>query len=126
MVINRYGFETAANIPQGLWARNYKAIIDQMKTIGFNTIRLSYSNQMLRSDAVTSAIDYTLNPDLRGLTPLQCMDLIVRYCGVVGIRVILVRFSSKADNLGRENYWYIPGDSYYTESRLLVVVFYKL
>lgn len=75
---------------------------------------------MMRSDAVTSAIDYTLNPDLRGLTPLQCMDLIVRYCGVVGLRVILVRLSSKADNLGKENFWYIPGDSYYTESRLVI------
>ena len=72
---------------------------------------------MLRSDAVTSAIDFTLNPDLRGLTPLQCMDVIIKYCGVVGLKVILVRFSGKADNMGKESFWYIPDDSYYTESR---------
>ena len=72
---------------------------------------------MLTPDAVTKAIDFTINPDLRGLTPLQCMDVIIKYCGVAGLKVILVRFSSKSDNMAKESLWYIPDDSYYTENR---------
>jgi len=120
-LMKRYGFETSANIPQGLWARSYVSILDQVKALGFNTIRIAYSNQMLRSDAVTSAIDFTLNPELDKKTPLECLDIIVKYCGSISLRVILDRHSSKADNYANEKYWYIPGDNYYTEKRLFFI-----
>mmetsp|Transcript_31381 Transcript_31381/g.45133 ORF Transcript_31381/g.45133 Transcript_31381/m.45133 type:complete len:1278 (-) Transcript_31381:297-4130(-) len=116
---NWYGFETKANIPQGLWQRSYTGVLDQVKSLGFNTIRIAYSNQMLRSDAVTSGIDFVSNPNLKGLTPLQCLDKIIEYCGSINLRVILDRHSSKADNYDNENYWYIPGDAYYTEQRFI-------
>ena len=79
---------------------------------------------MLRSDAVTSGINAAANPDLVGLTPLQCMDRIVAYCESVNIRVILDRHSSKADNYQNEQLWYIPGDPYYTEQRYIFMKLY--
>ena len=107
---------------EGLANRNYKAIVNQIKAIGFNCIRLSFSNQMLNrtSTVVPNAVDYLTNPDLVGLTPLQCMDQIIQYCGLVGIRVILIRVSSKASNAQNEASWYIPGDSYFTEQQYIM------
>lgn len=113
----RYGFELAANIPQGLWTRGYKSIIDQMKSFGYNTIRLTYTNQMLRPESVVSGVNYAVNSDLVGLSPLQCMDMIINYCGVAGLRVILVRYSAITGNNFNEAYWYVAGDNFYNDKR---------
>lgn len=116
-MIFRYGFESVANIPQGLWIRTYKSIIEQVKILGFNTIRITFSSEMLRSDSIAVGIDYYRNPELQGLSPLQCMDVIIGYAGSIGLRVILSRFTSKTGNILNEPLWYIPGDAYYTAER---------
>lgn len=113
----RYGFELAANIPQGLWTRGYKSVINEMKSNGYNTIRLTFSNQMLRPESVVSGVNYALNADLVGLSPLQCMDKIINYCGMTGLRVILARYSAVTGNNFNEAYWYIIGDNFYNDLR---------
>ena len=45
--INWYGFETTDYIPHGLWARDYKAILNTIKSLGFNVIRIPFSSQMV-------------------------------------------------------------------------------
>ncbi|MFZ4732725.1 MAG: cellulose binding domain-containing protein, partial [Pirellulales bacterium] len=35
--VNWFGFETSNFAPHGLWARGYKEMMDQMKSLGFNT-----------------------------------------------------------------------------------------
>ena len=62
-------------------------------------------------------MDYGLNSDLQGLTPLQCLDALVSYCGRVGMRIILTRASCKASNEWNELFWFIPEDPYYTENQ---------
>ncbi len=71
------------------------------------------------SCTVPIGIDTYLNPDLAGLPPLQCLDRIVAYCGLISMRVILVRTSAKADNFFSESSWFIPGDAYYTEAQFI-------
>ncbi len=115
--VNWFGFETGNGVLHGLWSRGYKSVLDQVKQLGFNTLRLPFSNEMLKAGATTNSINYAQNPDLQGLTPIQCMDKIVEYCSQLGLRVILDRHSAKADNYLSEDVWYIAGDSYYTESR---------
>ncbi|NBS91245.1 hypothetical protein EBS67_14790, partial [bacterium] len=115
--INWFGFETSNKVFHGLWTRSYTSVLDQVKTLGFNTLRVPFSNEMLRSDAVTSSINFAQNPDLQGLTPIQCLDKMVEYCGKIGLRVILDRHSAKADGYMNEDVWYIPNDAYYTEQR---------
>src|SRR6185437_16743821 len=44
--VNWYGAETTAYTPSGLWAQDYKFILNEIKSNGLNTIRLPYSNQM--------------------------------------------------------------------------------
>ncbi|MBO0725000.1 MAG: endoglucanase, partial [Blastocatellia bacterium] len=34
--VNWFGFETANYVAHGLWTRNYKDMLDQMKSLGFN------------------------------------------------------------------------------------------
>ena len=115
--INWFGFETNNQVLHGLWTRGYKSALDQIKELGFNTLRIPYSNAMLRSDAKINSINFQVNADLQNLSPLQVLDKIVEYCGHIGLRVILDRHSAKADGYMGENVWYVRGDPYYTEQR---------
>ena len=74
--INWYGLETANKVPHGLWSVDYRVMIDRIKSLGYNTIRLPFSNQAIRDNAVPSAISFNssqgpINQDLRGLTSLE-------------------------------------------------------
>lgn len=111
----RYGFESSAYILQGLAVRSYTAIIDQIQFMGFNTIRIPFSSQMLTISTQPAGINYNFNSDLIGLTPLQCLDSLVAYCGRIGIKVILSRNSCYNSNEWNERFWFIPSDSYYNE-----------
>jgi endoglucanase len=100
-----FGFETRNFAPDGLWARNWQDMLDQMKAAGFNTLRLPYSNQLLDDpSAVPTGIDYTKNPDLKGLKGLALMDKIVDGAGQRGLKVILDRHRPTAD--GQTDLWY--------------------
>ncbi len=71
--INWYGFETSNKVPHGLWSVDYRVIIDRIKSLGYNTIRLPFSNQAIRDNVVPSAISFNssqgpINQDLRGLS----------------------------------------------------------
>ena len=46
--VNWFGLETSTFAPDGLWARNYKSMLDQIAASGFNAIRLPYSNALFR------------------------------------------------------------------------------
>jgi endoglucanase len=110
--INWYGFETTDEVVHGLWAQDYHAILSAIKSNGYNTIRLPYSNQMVESPIVPSNISYSngggsINSDLKGLNSLQVMDKIVAAAGSDGLRVILVNHRSEAGNSAEENgLWY--------------------
>ncbi len=110
--VNWFGMETNTYAPHGLWARNWKEMMDQMKSLGFNSIRLPYCNEMLNAGATPSGIDFTKNPDLVGLTPIQIMDKVVNYAGQLGLRIILDRH--RPDSAGQSELWYTGA---YPESR---------
>jgi len=100
-----FGFETANFAPHGLWARNWQDMLDQMKAAGFNTIRLPFSNQLLDDPgAMATGIDYTLNPDLKGLHGLALMDKIVDGAGQRGLKVILDQH--RPTSAGQSELWY--------------------
>ena len=76
--------------PRGLYTVNYKATMRGMVADGFNTIRIPWNDLLLTQNAVPAAttIDYTVNPDLKGLTGIQVIDKIVQYAGRIGLRII--------------------------------------
>ncbi|MGQ4382031.1 cellulase family glycosylhydrolase [Streptomyces sp. SAS_270] len=104
--INWFGFETGNHVVHGLWSRDYKSMIDQMKSLGYNTIRLPYSDDIFKSGTVPNSIDFSSgkNADLQGLDSLQVMDKIVSYAGQDGLKVILDRH--RPDSGGQSALWY--------------------
>jgi chitinase len=87
--VNWFGFESSTMAPHGLWTRGYKSMMDQMVSLGFNTIRLPFASDTLHSTGTPNGIDFSKNPDLQGLTALQIMDKIVDYAGQIGLKIIL-------------------------------------
>lgn len=112
--INWFGFETNSFSPHGLDKRNYRDMLNQIKSLGYNTLRLPYSNQLFDQGSKPTGINYTINPDLQGLSGLQLMDKIVGYAGQVGLHVILDQH--RLDAYAQSALWYTAA---YPESRWL-------
>lgn len=87
--LNWFGFETTTFAPHGLWARNWGDMLDQIKGLGYNVIRLPFSNAMLQPGVMPTGIDYTKNPDLQGLSALEVMDKIIAGASARGLKIIL-------------------------------------
>ncbi|WP_064697738.1 glycoside hydrolase family 5 protein [Rhizobium aegyptiacum] len=89
--INWFGAEGENYTPHGTWGRSWRGIIDQIKQLGFNCIRLPFSGYMATSNPVppSSVISASANPDLLGLTALQIFDKIIDYCLASEIYVVL-------------------------------------
>lgn len=102
--VNWFGFETQSFVPHGLAVRSYQSMLDQMVQLGFNTIRLPYSNQLFDPSSQPTDINYALNRDLRGLRGLALMDKIVDAAGRRGMRVILDRHRPNA--YAQSDLWY--------------------
>lgn len=113
--VNWFGFETSNFAPHGLWSRDYKSMLKQIKDLGFNHIRLPWCNAMLSGSANgisfgDQADAYTglngLNLDLKGLTPLQIMDKIVDEANKLGLGIVLDNHSKASDGYMVETLWY--------------------
>lgn len=58
--------------------------------MGFNVVRLPFSNEMLSLQHVPKhAIDYKLNPTLIDKTPLEVYDEVIDCLGIHGVTVVL-------------------------------------
>jgi len=112
--VNWFGFETSNYVVDGLDVRSYKDMLDQIKSLHYNTIRLPYSNQVFDSGSKPNGINYALNPDLQGLSGLQLMDKIIGYASQIGLRMILDQH--RPDASAQSPLWYT---SAYPESRWL-------
>ena len=87
--VNWFGFETPDHVVHGLWARNWEDMLLQIKSLGFNAIRLPFCTESVQPGTVPTSIDYNKNPDLQGLTSLEIMEKIVQRAGELGIFILL-------------------------------------
>jgi len=126
--INWFGFETGNYVLHGLWSRDYRDMLNQIKSLGYNTIRLPFSNQLFDAGIVSNSISNAPTTAWPGgmnlplmvngvqngtpLPPLQILDEIIRYGGSIGLRFILDRH--RPDSGGQSALWYT---SAYSESR---------
>ncbi len=108
--VNWFGFETSNQVVQGLWTRDYKSMLAQIRALGFNTIRLPFSLQALRAKTI-NGVDFSdgKNAALQGATPLEAMEIIVKQAARDHLMVLLDNHSD-ADNGYTEPLWY--GDGY--------------
>src|SRR6185312_4515342 len=102
--VNWFGFERGSFAPHGLHVRNWQSMLKQMVQLGFNTIRLPFTNQLFEPASKPQGINYQLNPDLKGLQGLALMDRIIQGAGKLGLKVILDRHDPTADQ--RPPLWY--------------------
>jgi endoglucanase len=102
--VNWFGLETGTFAPHGLWARALGDMLDQVVALGFNTIRLPFSNQLLDPASRPNGIDFQKNPSLSGLSGLQIMDVVISEAGQRSLKVILDRHRPTAD--GQSELWY--------------------
>jgi endoglucanase len=88
--VNWFGIETGLHAPDGLSSRDYKEMLAQIKSLGYNLIRLPYSVQSLRSQDV-QGINYQLgsNKELEGKSPLEVMDAVIQEADRQGILILL-------------------------------------
>ncbi|MFG2055047.1 cellulase family glycosylhydrolase [Micromonospora sp. NPDC048930] len=103
--INWFGMETDNKTFHGLWSSNpWRSQLDTMARLGYNTLRIPYSNDALKPGATATGINDYVNPDLVGLSPLQILDKVIDYAGSKGMRVILDRH--RPTSAGQSPLWY--------------------
>ncbi|MCL5265112.1 MAG: cellulase family glycosylhydrolase [Chloroflexi bacterium] len=102
--INWFGMETGTYVPHGLWSRNYKAVLDQIAQLGYNSIRLPYSNEALDPGRKPQGINYQANPDLQGLTSIEVMDKIIAAARQRHLKIILDRH--RPNSQAQSSLWY--------------------
>jgi len=110
--LNWFGFETADHIAHGLWARNWKDMIAQMKSLGFNAVRLPVCPATLEGVAVNN-FNSTLNPDLSGKNSLQVLDAVIAEFDHQGFYILLDHHRLDCND-GISELWYSPA---YTEQQ---------
>jgi endoglucanase len=101
--VNWFGFETSAHLPHGLWTRRLDDVMGQIRRMGFNTIRLPFSLQALRSTEPVANVGP--NDVLRGRTPQQAMDVVIDAAARAGLMVLLENHSL-ADDGYTYGLWY--------------------
>jgi endoglucanase len=102
--INWFGFETETFALHGLNQRSMTSLLDQVKTLGFNVIRVPFSNELFDAASVPDDIDMTKDSELTGKTGLQLLDLLIARAGERGLRIILDRH--RPDSSGQTELWY--------------------
>jgi endoglucanase len=104
--INWFGLETPNYCPHGLWSRDYRSMLDQIKALGYNTLRLPFCSQLFDSGSTPNSIDFSSgkNVDLAGLNGLGIMDKLVAYAGTIGLKIFLDRH--RPDSGSQSALWY--------------------
>lgn len=115
--VNWFGFETGNLSPHGLWARDWFGVLKQVKELGFNSVRIPFTDAMLEPGAEAQSVntygtdpyrpgDITaMNKELVDKSPLEMLDQIIAGCRALGLKVILDNHSRNPDGYMVEMTW---------------------
>lgn len=103
---NWFGAETRNYAPHGMWSRDYKFLLDQFKSLGFNTIRLPYSDENWRINPKVSKNIIGACPECQGKRTRDVLALIVNYAGAIGLHIIMDNHRSSAGSNTESATWY--------------------
>lgn len=87
--VNWYGAHLASGVVGGLEFQPLNTIVNLLKSRGFNSVRLVFSNDNLHRISPVEDKFLTANPELKGKTPLEVFDAVVKALTEAGIIVIL-------------------------------------
>ncbi|CAK9103306.1 4-beta-glucanase) [Durusdinium trenchii] len=119
--VNWYGASDCKHVVGGLDIQNLDTICSSISALGFNTVRLPFSNEMLRSSVCgADAIDRQKNPSLDEVKPLEAFDAVIHALGRWKIAVVLNNHTSHGEWCGgpdRNGLWFDPSSDLYTEEQ---------
>ncbi|CAJ1439740.1 unnamed protein product [Effrenium voratum] len=118
--VNWYGASDSAHVVGGLEVQSLDTIGRSIAQLGFNVVRLPFSNEMLRSLCREGSINFEKNPSLRGLTALQVFDEVIHALGRQKLAVVLNNHTSYGEWCGgpdRNGLWFDPSSDTYTEEQ---------
>ncbi len=95
--VNWYGFDSTDYVAGGLQLEPLSAIAHRIRCMGFNSVRLPWSNELYESDPLVGNYALTANPELEGLHGMQIFDAVVRALTSEGLMVILDNHTSNAE-----------------------------
>ena len=90
--ISHYGFNSLILQPQYLWAMGWKEQLAQIKSLGFNAVRVPFVPDTLYNTTPVNQLSYIdagRNPELIGKTPLEALDLWMAEAERLGLYVLL-------------------------------------
>jgi aryl-phospho-beta-D-glucosidase BglC (GH1 family) len=106
--VNWYGMEGPDFVVGGLDYATYEDILTRIRLLGYNSVRLPLSNQVIEQNPVVTA-HLEENPELSGLHAMDILDRIVGYAGALGLSIILDDHRSDAGWSAEEGgLWYTP------------------
>ncbi len=95
--VNWYGAESEDFAVGGLQFRPLDTIAAEIRHLGFNAVRLPWSNELVERNPVVPDRALTANPDLRGRRALDVLDLTVAALTNRGLMVVLDNHNSDAE-----------------------------
>jgi endoglucanase len=95
--VNWYGSEGADYVVGGLQQEPLAAIVHRIHCMGFNSVRLPWSNELVESNPVVGSYALTANPQFMGQHGMQIFDAVVRALTAEGLFVILDNHNSNAE-----------------------------
>eukprot|EP01084_Bolivina_argentea_P061532 112467_1 len=101
-----FGFETGTYVLHGLWAVSWRNLLSFIVEHNFNAVRIPFSAELFINNPYPNSIDFSLNPELIGLTSIQCIDFIIEQCALNGIIVMLDMHCLATDGTAVEGLWY--------------------
>jgi endoglucanase len=94
---NWYGTESTDYVVAGLELAPLQSIVGEIKSLGFNTVRLPWSNQLVETNPVVGTYALTANPAMQGENALTILDQVIAALTNAGIMVILDNHNSNAE-----------------------------
>jgi len=107
--VNWYGASDTKLVPGGLDKVTVQAVAATIRDLGFNSVRLPFSNEMLHVTKPAAPATIAANPALAGKTPLEVFDAAVAALTAAGLHVILNNHSTHAMwccNFDEDGLWY--------------------
>src|SRR5262249_6171165 len=115
--VSWYGLETPQHAPFGLDIQDYKNILNQSRIYQFNTLRISFSNEVWETNPLPNPQITRACAACIGMHARDILALIVNYAGSIGLHVILDNHRSDAGSSTASNgLWYDTDNGHqYTE-----------
>lgn len=118
--VNWFGASDTSEVPLGLDKQPMSHIVGLIKQMGFNSVRLPFSNQAIHNASAANPAYLTANPRLVGKTPLQVFDATVKALTDAGLVVILNNHTTTSEwccNYDKNGLWWGGNGNYWQDTQ---------